>query len=62
MIENTLEIFMLSTQVVNMNNYLIELSSKIIEKFEILDYIGSGSESKVFKVIEKNQIKQLQRK
>ena len=57
MIENTLEIFMLSTQVVNMNNYLIELSSKIIEKFEILDYIGSGSESKVFKVIEKNQIK-----
>ena len=44
---------MLSTPVSNMNNYLIKLNSKIFEKFEILDYIGSGSESKVFKVKEK---------
>ena len=48
---------MLSTPVSNMNNYLIKLNSKIFEKFEILDYIGSGSESKVFKVKEKKSNK-----
>ena len=48
---------MLSTPVANMNNYLNEMNSKILEKFEILDYIGSGSESKVFKVKEKKSNK-----